>query len=239
MSQGNANARVMVSPLARLMCNDIRPTTKADKKFAETLVTGMIASAPVVVFSKPECPRCIEAKGILSDALSSPSDMKVLELTTLSEAKMAAVQDYLWTITGARTVPRIFCREQSLGGCDDLRIIQRSGRLGDVLEGKQNLGEKKECPEFMSLRVVYKSSSPSGDIEKQVEVATRITGLMLKSTVLTELGFQGHRFSDYYLNCNEIPFGSRTPIASHPFLASCPVIDVCARGEEAKAVGHT
>ena len=65
-----------------------------------------------------------------------------------------------------------------------------------------------------------------------------LTGLMLKSKIIAELGLGGG-FQDYYLRLEATPFGSRTPISAHPgFGEGCLLLleDV---GERPKAVGMT
>ena len=71
-----------------------------------------------------------------------------------------------------------------------------------------------------------------------VHALASLTGLMLKSAVIAELGLAGG-FQDYYLRLDGAPFGSRTPIRMHPgFRSGCTLVleDV---GERPKAVGMT
>ena len=71
-----------------------------------------------------------------------------------------------------------------------------------------------------------------------VDILPTLTGLMLKSKVISELGLEGG-FQDFYLRLEGTPFGSRTPLAMHPhFKRNCCLIieDVGARP---KAMGMT
>ena len=46
---------------------------------------------------------------------------------------MQEIQDYMETITGGRTVPRIFVGGKFLGGGDDVYSLHSSGKLTEIL----------------------------------------------------------------------------------------------------------
>ena len=50
--------RVMISPLAKLMVNQIRPNSEEEKKKAKKIVDDLIPNSKIVIFSKTYCPRC-------------------------------------------------------------------------------------------------------------------------------------------------------------------------------------
>ena len=73
---------------------------------AKTLVDGKIAGKKVMVFSKTYCPFCTKAKNVLQKYISSgelqSEDLEVLEIESRDDCD--AIQDYLNSITGARSV---------------------------------------------------------------------------------------------------------------------------------------
>ncbi|KAL0088496.1 thioredoxin-like protein [Phycomyces blakesleeanus] len=94
----------------------------------EKFVNDSIANNKVVVFSKSYCPYCTKAKKILADL---KVEVFIVELD--KHADGAAIQDYLQTLTGQRTVPNIFINTKHIGGCDSLTAIYNSGELQKLL----------------------------------------------------------------------------------------------------------
>lgn len=84
----------------------------------------------------------------------------------------------------------------------------------------------------VGVRVEYKGQ------EHTVYALPSLTGLMLKSKVIAELGLDGG-FQDYYLRLEGTAFGSRTPVSAHAGFGEgcrCLLEDV---GDRPKAVGMT
>lgn len=69
---------------------------------AQEFVKAQIKGDKVVVFLKPSCPYCVLAKDVLSKHSFKPGHLDFIDIT--KQSNMAAVQDYLQQITGARTV---------------------------------------------------------------------------------------------------------------------------------------
>ncbi|KAF9150469.1 hypothetical protein BG015_007734 [Linnemannia schmuckeri] len=94
----------------------------------KTKVDAIIADNAIVVFSKSYCPYCTKAKNLLAQ-----HEVKVfiLELDNIDDG--AAIQAYLQTLTGQRTVPNIFISQNHIGGCDDLFKLEKSGQLKTLL----------------------------------------------------------------------------------------------------------
>ena len=69
----------------------------------EPFIENLVASEPVVLFSKTTCPFCAMAKEALADAGVAA---EVVELDRREDGK--AFQDALEKMTGARSVPRVF-----------------------------------------------------------------------------------------------------------------------------------
>lgn len=100
---------------------------------AKEIVDKAIAENRVMVFSKSYCPFCIKAKRALESVL--PRDkIGVMELEQRSDC--AAIQDYLLSITGGRSVPRVFIDGEFIGGGDETDAMVRSGKMEVLLREK-------------------------------------------------------------------------------------------------------
>lgn len=84
-------------------------------------VTKLISKSPVFVFSKTYCPYCLRAKQALN---SIGVKFDVMELNKYwyfviinSIPNGSAIQDALLQLTGKSTVPNIFVKGKSIGGC--------------------------------------------------------------------------------------------------------------------------
>lgn len=100
---------------------------------AQKVVQDTIASKPVVVFSKSYCPFCIKVKDLFEKELKIPSDkLEILQMEDRPDC--SALQAYLKELTGAQSVPRVFVKGQSVGGCDDTFRLHQSGELKKRLD---------------------------------------------------------------------------------------------------------
>lgn len=97
-------------------------------------VKSLLEEHDIVMFSKTTCPFCSRAKDVL--AAEAPGDFYVVELDELPAEEGAAMQDALLSMTGARTVPRVFAKGRCLGGCDDVVALQQQGDLAKALKGE-------------------------------------------------------------------------------------------------------
>ncbi|WP_411018623.1 glutaredoxin, partial [Salmonella sp. s29873] len=84
----------------------------------------MVASKPLVVFSKTYCPYCTKAKTALK---AVGAKYELVELDKMNNG--SAIQDALQQITGQRSVPNVFIGGSSIGGGDDTARLHRSGEL--------------------------------------------------------------------------------------------------------------
>jgi len=97
-----------------------------------------IDSNSVMVFSKSYCPHSKRAKDILKSIIKGR--YTVLELDkALSPATMAEYQNELLSVTGARSVPRVFIDGKSVGGADDVARLFGTGELQRLLQGAKVL----------------------------------------------------------------------------------------------------
>lgn len=72
---------------------------------AKGVVDAKIAGKKVVVFSKSSCPFCVQTKNLLKQYNLTAEDYEVVEMDRSPySSDMAAMQDYLKSITGARSV---------------------------------------------------------------------------------------------------------------------------------------
>ena len=86
------------------------------------MVSGEIAGAPVVVFPKVSCPFCRQIQQLFN---MLNVEAKFIEL---GGRDGPAIQDELQSLTGARSVPRVF-----VGGCDDTMEKYSDGSLEKML----------------------------------------------------------------------------------------------------------
>jgi glutaredoxin 3 len=95
-----------------------------------SFVDNAIKNHKVAVFSKTYCPYCVKAKKTLSKY--DIKDVYIVELDDRDDADK--IQDYLASITGARTVPRVFIGGNCIGGGDDTARLDKDNKLKGLLE---------------------------------------------------------------------------------------------------------
>ncbi|XP_032702019.1 glutaredoxin-1 [Lontra canadensis] len=94
---------------------------------AQEFVNSKIQPGKVVVFIKPTCPYCRRTQELLSELPFKQGLLEFVDITATSDT--SKIQDYLETLTGARTVPRVFIGKDCIGGCSDLMEMHQSGEL--------------------------------------------------------------------------------------------------------------
>lgn len=77
----------------------------------------------ILMYVKPTCPYCREAVAILRNAGVSHEKIKQIDV-----GKNPSIREQLLK-QGLKTVPQIYINDSHIGGCDDLRQLQRNGRL--------------------------------------------------------------------------------------------------------------
>jgi glutaredoxin 3 len=80
----------------------------------------------VDVYSTNYCPYCVRAKQLLD---AKDIDYTEIDVTGDDAARMALVEKS----GGRKTVPQIFINGNSIGGYDDLRALEESGKLDEML----------------------------------------------------------------------------------------------------------
>jgi len=110
---------------------------------SEDCLRSIVASYPVVVFSKPWCPYCRKALEALSLAGVFEDSGKLLVIDLTKHENTQKIQATLQAMTGRRTVPNVFVGGKSIGGGDETRSFQQSGKLVPMLEEAGALGGDK------------------------------------------------------------------------------------------------
>ena len=81
---------------------------------------------PVTVYTKPFCPYCSRALGLLKQ--------KGAQVTEIEAGfDPAARKEMLVRSNGGSTYPQIFIGERHIGGCDDMMALERAGELDELL----------------------------------------------------------------------------------------------------------
>jgi glutaredoxin 3 len=86
----------------------------------------VVMTFPVVIYTTATCPYCIRAKKVLS--------AKSVDFQEIDVSNDPDTRKYLVEVTGQRTVPQIFIAGKSIGGCDDMIVLDRQGKLDDLLK---------------------------------------------------------------------------------------------------------
>jgi glutaredoxin 3 len=83
-------------------------------------------SQPVTIYTKPYCPYCSRAIGLL--------EQKGVAFTEIEAAfDPEKRQEMIQKSGGRATFPQIFIGDQHVGGCDDMLALERDGKLDDLL----------------------------------------------------------------------------------------------------------
>ncbi len=80
----------------------------------------------IEIYTQPWCPYCMRAIGILT---AKGAAFREIDAPHGTPARAEAVQ----RSGGRTTVPQIFIAGRSIGGCDDLVALDRSGELDRLL----------------------------------------------------------------------------------------------------------
>lgn len=84
------------------------------------------ALADVVLYTKPGCPYCIAAMGLLT---RKGVDFTEIVASNDPEKKAEMIQKS----GGKATFPQIFINGKHIGGSDDMSALDRRGQLDDLL----------------------------------------------------------------------------------------------------------
>lgn len=79
----------------------------------------------IVIYTKPQCPYCENAKNLLQLKKVDFKEIRV-DNNPQARAEMEAKSQ-------RRTVPQIFINDQAIGGFDDLKHLEEQGKLDSLL----------------------------------------------------------------------------------------------------------
>ena len=88
------------------------------------LVKSLISQNKVMIFSKTFCPYCSKAKSAFDKLGVKPFVVELEDRKDCDE-----IQDALQTLTGKRSVPRVYINGVFLGGGDDTASALANGTL--------------------------------------------------------------------------------------------------------------
>ncbi|CAI9565861.1 unnamed protein product [Staurois parvus] len=94
---------------------------------AKSFVDSKLRAGKVTVFEKVSCPFCIRAKSIIQKYGIKGDCLEFINIAVMEN--MSSIQDYLFELSGQRTVPRIFIEKECIGGCSDLVPLDSNGEL--------------------------------------------------------------------------------------------------------------
>jgi len=81
----------------------------------------------VVIYSGPRCNYCSAAKHLLNKKKVNYTEFNI----TTDQSKMQEMQE---RTRGARTIPQIFIGDTYVGGYNELKALEVSGKLNSLLE---------------------------------------------------------------------------------------------------------
>jgi glutaredoxin 3 len=84
----------------------------------------------VTLYTTRFCPYCIRARSLL--------DEKGVDYDDIAVDHDPQLRREMVQLSGRTTVPQIWIGEQHVGGCDDLMLLARQGRLDAMLEQAHN-----------------------------------------------------------------------------------------------------
>ncbi len=82
-------------------------------------------SQGVIMYTTQFCPYCIRARGLL--------DAKGVAYEDIAVDRDPRLRQEMASRSGRNTVPQIWIGGQHIGGCDDMMLLERHGRLDEML----------------------------------------------------------------------------------------------------------
>lgn len=127
LTSNNTSSTILKNkPIFKLDTNDY-----TNSLTVQAGINRYINNNSVMIFSKSYCPHSKRVKTLFDNLIRNK--YKVLELDQLDMNTMNKYQDTLQSITGARSVPRVFIDGRFVGGADDTVRKHQSGELNQLL----------------------------------------------------------------------------------------------------------
>ena len=95
-------------------------------------IDHLLKEKKVVIISKSYCPYCNMAKQVLAKYNIPRECMEIWEID--SDSSCEEIQNYMRTLTGARSVPRVFIGGKCIGGGDETQALHNRGQLEPLLK---------------------------------------------------------------------------------------------------------
>lgn len=92
-------------------------------------VDAAIASHDILVISKTHCPFCLDVKSLFNSTLLVP--IHIIEINSIAQG--SEVQKIVRDKTKQTTVPVVFIRGESYGGCDQIKALHASRQLEEIV----------------------------------------------------------------------------------------------------------
>tara|TARA_B110000977_G_scaffold76096_1_gene102671 strand:- start:612 stop:884 length:273 start_codon:yes stop_codon:yes gene_type:complete len=83
-------------------------------------------SHSVTLYTTRFCPYCVRAKALL--------DQKGVIYTEIAVDNDPGLRREMMSRSGATSVPQIWIGEEHIGGCDEMLLLERQGRLDGLIE---------------------------------------------------------------------------------------------------------
>jgi len=99
------------------------------KMVPDEFAQSEIDSNDVVVFSKSKCPFCTKTKDLFTEM---GVDFVVHEMDEMGDDG-PDLQAALMKMTGQKSVPNVFVKQQHIGGNDDTQSAAKTGKLKELL----------------------------------------------------------------------------------------------------------
>ena len=80
----------------------------------------------VTLYTTRFCPYCVRAKAVL--------DQKGVNYREIAVDNDPGLRREMVTLSGATAVPQIWVGEEHIGGCDEMLLLERQGRLDGLIE---------------------------------------------------------------------------------------------------------
>ncbi|XP_045215556.2 uncharacterized protein LOC123565845 [Mercenaria mercenaria] len=105
---------------------------------AKAIIKEKISSKKVMVFSKPYCPYCKMAKGVLKKYVGKELNNGNYEVWEIDRAPNCyQLQQALKKMTGAQSVPRVFINGRCIGGGTETQDLEKRGQLAKMLRSTE------------------------------------------------------------------------------------------------------
>eukprot|EP00041_Stephanoeca_diplocostata_P019409 m.418837 g.418837 ORF g.418837 m.418837 type:complete len:1030 (-) comp21294_c1_seq7:310-3399(-) len=178
-------------------------------------IASMTSKHGVVVFSKSFCPFCIEVKKTFQ-ALNVP--IHVFEVNVAPSG--AHVHNSLKALTKHTTMPNVFIKGKHVGGCDDVKALQSTGALDEMLN---DLVIRDEISGAESLTTISSAKRPRGQARHPLfwfpnvvnNYVVRLTGIQVSAICVVGIIAREERWAHWMIVFLLVDFFTRMVLGSY------------------------